>query len=308
MDNAYLYLAERILAQARRPMTPAEIIERAYLDNVVPDHLHGNTQHKTLQARLSEDVSRHVEGSKFFRTAPGRFFLKALKNDPSVPDIHKTEWHAPPRRKELKRDRVLAVCWPEPPNLRADLQLVPFDKIYQSLERGRYVYEHWRSLASSETYVPIHSFVVVHRDDEILSYRSGKFVPHSDPLRGMRSIGFGGAVFASDVDLLYNSIFGIAENAIDDLAYGIGLPKRMAEDARYKNQVHPYVGALLFSPKTQMHHLYVALCYKCPKDFIPAKSALSLNELRWVHAKNPGNHLGDYDLMSRFLFGFGLPI
>ena len=76
---------------------------------------------------------------------------------------------------------------------------------------------------SFDDYAPVHSFVVVHRDDQVLSFRSGKFRPQTDPIHGMRSIGFGAAVLATDSDMLYDSFFGIIASAVSDLVYGLGL-------------------------------------------------------------------------------------
>jgi hypothetical protein len=77
VSNLYLNIAENVLLKASRPLTPREILDFAFIDGLVPSHLHGHTQHKTLQARLSEDISHYLDQSRFFRTAPGRFFLRA---------------------------------------------------------------------------------------------------------------------------------------------------------------------------------------------------------------------------------------
>ena len=305
MGNAYLNIAERVLIQARQPMTPAEIIDRAYLEDLVPWHLHGSTQHKTMHARLSEDISRHRDGSAFFRTGPGHFFLRSLKSDPLIPENHKVEFHAPPRRKELRRDTILAIHSSTLFESGVDLARVPLDYIGDCLRQGRYAYSHWTDLHSSNDYTPIYSFVVVHRGCEILSFRCGKFTPRSDPLYGMRSVGFGGAVLETDVDFLYDSFFGIIGSGINELVYGAGLPRRLAEDARYHDHLRPHFGTVIESKNGPNKYLHVVLGYRCPDDFTPAKTALSLNDLRWVWANNPGNSINDYDATSQLLFDRG---
>ena len=52
MSNAYLKLAEAILMECKMPLRSREILDLAYLRSLVPPHLHGPTQEKTLQARL----------------------------------------------------------------------------------------------------------------------------------------------------------------------------------------------------------------------------------------------------------------
>lgn len=302
LGNAYLDIAERVLLETRRPMTPREILEHAFLRNLMPFHLHGRTQYKTAHARLSEDVSRHLESSRFFRTAPGHFFLRSLKSDPQVPDTYKSIFYAQPRRKELRRDGILAISWRSLSGSQSELDRISIAHIEHCLRDGQYQFSHWRDLQRSQEFTPVYSFVVVHRDKYILSYRCGKFRPQSDPLLGMRSIGFGGAVLSTDVDILYDSFFGIVANGISELVYGLGLPRRLAEDARYGNQVKPRFGMVLVSPKTRLRYLHVVLSYHCPPDFSPTKKALSLNDLRWVFAHNPANNVGQYDQTSRFLF------
>lgn len=293
-----------MLLSAREPLTPKEILDRAYLAGFVPAHLHGGTQHKTLQARLSEDISQYLENSRFCRTTPGRFFLRSLRDDPHIPDAFKTLHFAPPRRKELKREAILAID--------ADClatghssEKVEFKHIERCLSEHRYSYAHWHKLRAAPDQLPVHSFVIVHRHGKVLSFRCGKFTPQSDPLRGMRSIGFGGAVLADDIDMLYESFFGVISNGIQELVYGLGLPRRLAEDARYGNQIRPHFGIAHGKTYKDTKYLQIILSYECPEDFIPTKAALSVNELRWIWANNPGNDLDDYDDTSRLLFDSG---
>jgi hypothetical protein len=84
--STYLDLAERVLRDARKPLTAIQMLRQMYAMELAPSHLHGRTQHKTLQARLSEDILRHRNSSRFYRTAPGKFFLRALMDDPTIPE------------------------------------------------------------------------------------------------------------------------------------------------------------------------------------------------------------------------------
>lgn len=72
------------------------MLQLSYATEMVPWHLHGATQHKTLHARLSEDISQNLEASRFYRTGPGRFFLRALQDDPDTPEALRAEYFAPP--------------------------------------------------------------------------------------------------------------------------------------------------------------------------------------------------------------------
>jgi hypothetical protein len=301
LANAYLNIAEGILAQVRRPLTPREMLQLSYATGMVPWHLHGATQHKTLHARLSEDISQNLEASRFYRTSPGRFFLRALQDDPETPEALRAEYFAPPRRKELRREAVLTTFLRVLAKVAGSSPIIPLPKLKRQMSDGHYGYFPWAEISKSSELIPIHSFLVVHRNNEVLSFRCGKFNPDSDPLYGRRSIGLGGTVFAGDMDLLFDSFYGIVGNGIDDLAYGVGLPRRLAEKARYENQVRVKFGVMIRPEGNGHPYLHVVMAYECPAEFSPSKGALSVNDLRWIRADQAPNAIEDYDATSRYL-------
>ena len=99
--DSYLEIAERVLKAARRPMTAKGILNAAYRAEIVPDHLHGKTQTKTLQARLSEDILHCKRDGRFFRTKPGYFFLTKFESDPIISDKFKDHFSARRRTRDL---------------------------------------------------------------------------------------------------------------------------------------------------------------------------------------------------------------
>jgi hypothetical protein len=299
--DAYLSTAEQILFKARRPLRPKEILEEAFLKRIVPWHLRGPRQDKTLHARLSEDIARNRENSRFFRTAAGVFFLRQFVTDEKIPERDRTEYFAPPRRKELGRSAILFIELPPSRNDRVK-EGIPASDIVRTLRGGNYGYRSYAEIVANSALAAVHSFVVVHRDDKVLSFRSGKFFPSTDPIYGKRSVGIGGTVFAEDVDMLFDSLYGIVSNGISELCYGIGLPRRLAERARYANEVRPWIGFHHWKSGEQAAVLHLVMGYRCPEDFTPTKAALSLNDIRWVDAANPSNSLEDYDATSRRLF------
>src|SRR5204863_3540845 len=88
---------------------PREILRRGLSSGIVPSSLYGKTQHKTLQARLSEDILSRRERSPFFRTRPGYFFLREFLTDPAIPAEFRTPIVARRRRPELAYHEALAV-------------------------------------------------------------------------------------------------------------------------------------------------------------------------------------------------------
>lgn len=300
MADAYLNIAEQVLLGSRRPLRPREIIETAYAHELLPWHLHGSTQDKTLHARISEDVVGNPHVSRFFRTGPGVFFLRTFLGDPSIPDAFKQPYFAPPRRKELRRERVLALD-----HMVGGTVADPFigiERLNSEFAAGRYRFVTPAELEGRPDAVTVHSFVLVFHDDSVLSYRCGKFFPDDAPLKGLRSIGLGGAVYASDRDMLINDMFGIITNGINELVYGVGLTKHLSERARYDGEVVPCVGVLLPQLVARPAVMHVVLAYECPADFLPSKAALSVNDLRWLDLGNPANTLDGFDSTSKLLF------
>ena len=104
--DSYLKIAEVVLRSAHRPMSAKAILDVAYKAGVVPTHLYGKTQKKTLQARLSEDILRHRDTSLFYRTEPGQFFLSEFLSDPTIPDDYKVPFPARRRTRDLKRSDI----------------------------------------------------------------------------------------------------------------------------------------------------------------------------------------------------------
>jgi len=82
-------------------------VEVAYRHDLVPSHLFGKTQHKTFGARLSEEILARREHSLFFRSEPGRFFLREFLSDPSIPEAYKSPITARRRERELRKGASL---------------------------------------------------------------------------------------------------------------------------------------------------------------------------------------------------------
>ncbi|MCO7729108.1 winged helix-turn-helix domain-containing protein [Brucella intermedia] len=305
MADAYLNMAETVLRSTGVPLRPSEMIALAYASNLLPWHLFGSRQDKTLHARLSEDIARNRENSAFCRTAPGTFFLRELLTTSAEKIPMLTEYYARPRKKELKRDYVLTV---RSDDLTSELEneiILPIANLHSLIRDGRYSYRPFSEVFLSERLIAVHSFVVVFHGMEVLSYRTGKFRPTTDPLYGSRSIGLGGTVFAKDVDLLFESMAGIVANGIDELCYGIGLPMRLAERARYENEMKPWLGVLVKKGPRHPSVMHVVMGYSCPSEFAPTKAALSINDLRWIDLLKPANTFDQYDDTSKELLSTG---
>ena len=107
--DSYLELAEIVLREERRPLTARALLKRAYKLQIIPANLYGKTQHKTLQARISEDILGRRDRSRFFRTAPGVFFLRDFLNDATIPPKFRSPIVARRRQRELPVKNALSL-------------------------------------------------------------------------------------------------------------------------------------------------------------------------------------------------------
>ena len=171
--DSYLQVAQTVLRSARRPMSARAILDVAYKAGVVPTHLYGKTQKKTLQARLSEDILRRREASAFYRTEPGQFFLVEFLSDPDIPSEWKAKFPARRRTRDLKRDNTLAIKksflknWPKP---HADFQ----DFFMAATTDNALTYLHPDEM-SKRGYCSTWTFSLVCRKDSVLAYRIGRY-------------------------------------------------------------------------------------------------------------------------------------
>lgn len=299
MADAYLNLAERVLRDERRPLRPREIIEIGYRSGYVAWHLYGPRQDKTLHARLSEDIARSPDSGTFVRTGAGEFFLRGFLQDHDIPTPYKRLYYAPPRRKELRRDWILC--------LKADAlvdlpTVVPATTFLRLVDAQDVEYASHSKVSQGDDVVAVRSFVIVFRDDEILTYRIGKFTASADVLGHPRSIGVGGNVYAGDHDL-FDRWLGTVSNGILELCYGIGLSKRLAEEARYGNAVKPLLGIFSKPSPNFGKTLSLIMSYECPDEFMPTAGALSVNDLRWANPLKITNNLSDFDELSSQILG-----
>ncbi|MGB3721395.1 MAG: hypothetical protein WA979_01080, partial [Pacificimonas sp.] len=164
------------------------ILNVAYQAGVVPKHLHGKTQQKTLQARLSEDILHHRGTSPFYRTEPGQFFLTEFLNADDIPAEWKTPFPARRRTRDLTRDNTLGLKrsflakWR---SHQADAHV-----FFEAAEaEGAMAYMHPDEMGH-RGYCSTWTFAMVVKDDCALAYRIGRYRDDRDNYAKRRSIGF----------------------------------------------------------------------------------------------------------------------
>lgn len=297
LSNSYLKIAQIALLAEQKPMTAKSIIEFAIANEKLPPHLFGRTPHKTMQARLSEEILKNQSRSLFYRTGAGEFFLRELGGGADVPKEWKSEYIAPRRKMKLPNERVLVARrsqWEESGSLKLAIPASKFEQneLYELLD-----YKRLGSIKAQSDFIPVISFILVHKHSKVLSHFLGKFRSFDDPLSHKVSLGFGNYVLEQDSDITYQSQFGILESGILALSHGTGLPADLAERARYNNELIPraYVQS-----KTHIgdEALFLVIDYFCPEEFDPGRPNLSFTGVRWLEKPQLQNDFSNFDPLS----------
>lgn len=293
--DSYLNIAEAVLRGARRPLTAREILELAYTYELVPPQLHGKTQHKTMGARLSEDILLRREKSAFFRSEPGRFFLREFLTDASLPERHRIPMIARRRARELQRGKALAISRRALTGLNGSV--LPRDAVLPLLQAGSLHYTqdvHHRGLDD----IVVWSFVIVTRDESILTYRHGRYREGRDAFLRRRSIGFFTPVVDQDWDLFGKEDHGIVSSGLKAVTVDLDIPTEAVFEAEKINgaSLDQFV---LYEEAGQPRDLLAVIRFECPGWFDPVKRRLAINDLRWMSLRNQINHFEDFDPWSQ---------
>lgn len=275
-SDAYLELAFTILDQARAPLSPKEIIKRAYLQNLIPSHLHGKTQHKTLTARLSVDILNFREKSEFFRPWPGRFFLSKFINDESLPLDYRTPIIARRRARQLKREYAAY-------SSAVDLEFFKLQKLSRA-DFARLVASDFVQYSTSgsvpEDSYQIWNFSFVRKERKILEYVSGKYRnPHLQVNGISRTIGFISPLSQQDRTLFDNKYHGTLGSSITNVVVDLDL-----HQTRYLGDIESrsrFLGAAIVEAEDVSAILAVSEV-RLPQGCPVMTRKLSMNDLAWI--------------------------
>ncbi|WP_315768042.1 winged helix-turn-helix domain-containing protein [Bradyrhizobium sp. SZCCHNR2012] len=291
--NAYLEMAHRVLQEARRPLPPREILRLALSSGLVPSSLYGKTQHKTLQARLSEDILLRRERSTFFRTKPGHFFLREFLRDTSIPAEYRTPIVARRRRRELAYPQPLAL---EKKSLSQLCQntIVGREDFFKLLHEQQFHYaDSSRNRATND--VLVWSFITVFRSNLILTYRHGRYREDRDSFLQKRSVGFFCPVVHDDLTLFDQDDHGIVASGIRALALDLNL----TPDAELESRAE--LKCFVCTDEHDLPNLLGIIALQAPDWFEPLTRRLAINDLSWHDIRVQLNHYEDFDPWSRLI-------
>ena len=261
---------------------------------VAPPHLRGKTQHKTLGARLSEDILLRRTTSKFYRTAPGRFLLTELLNDSTIPDDLRKPIIARRRKRALPAHHILALDERELSKTR-NADTISIKEISDLFKNGKFHYSlDIRNRLPSEIF--IWSFSIVIRDSKILSYRQGVFREDRDTFHQKRTVGFYSPVMHDDLSLFDQMDNGILYSGVKTLIYDLDLYQAeltdmVARSSELKLFVRP-------DGDLKSNDLLAIVEFSCPDWLDPTSSRLAINDMEWMDLNNIPNHENDFDPWS----------
>lgn len=292
--SSYLAIAKTVLRSARRPLTPREIMNEAFRRGLMPSHLHGRTQHKTLQARLSEDILNLRDESIFFRTQPGRFFLREFIADESLPISHRIPIIARRRARELPKSNALAIASSAIDSPQNGPIPNGIEKLESWLANSQYYYV--LSVGNrAKADILVWSYVVVVKDGKVLSYRQGRYREGRDPFSERRSIGFYSLVVNTDATLFDQVDRGIVGSGVRAVGADLDLPKEMLAPV----SCIASMDGLVYSEEQETRDLLAVIRFKCPDWYEPLNRRLSINDLHWLDVSVAPNHTDDFDPWSR---------
>jgi hypothetical protein len=293
-SNSYLSIARMVLQSVRRPLTPRQIMAEAYKNGYVPSHLHGRTQHKTLQARLSEDILNQRERSAFFRTAPGKFFLREFIDDERIPIQFRTPIVARRRIRDLPKKGILALkrLAIEAIFHDDDLTEQEFYDIAHS-NQVRYL-KNPQEIRSDD--ILVWSFVIVSRGNQVLSYRQGQYREGRDAFKQKRCVGFYNLVTEDGFTLFDQDDHGVLSSGIKAVSMDLDLPAASLQEAGGLSRK----GFVYAMTDDHCDLLGIIKC-ECPEWFEPLGRRLSLNDLAWLDATHSPNDPDDFDPWSQLI-------
>jgi hypothetical protein len=260
--------------------------------------LYGRTQHKTLQARLSEDILHLRDRSRFYRTAPGKFFLRAYMNDPAIPKSDREEITARRRRRDLPAARPMALARAAMRKLQTRGTRVPPTRVFELLKRGLFRYPGTMKQIRDDE-MAMWSAVLVIKSSCVLTYRAGRYREDRDSFAEKRSIGFYSPVREDDLTLFDRWQFGIVESGLRTLMIDLDV-----HDEWLARVIHENTGLKSFvRPSDAEDTLLAVIAFECPVDVEPTSSRLAINELQWLDLTTPLNNLDDFDPWSKAVLG-----
>jgi hypothetical protein len=287
--NSYLQLAEAVLRKTSQPLSAPEILEAAYRLQLVPEHLYGKTQHKTLQARLSEELLRNRDSTSIVRVAPGRFVLRSRL---SAEEQSSEEFIAPLRAYQLKKFDVICADREEVESICRDSEnFVPLTSVLEAFSKQFPLVEAEKSLQL----VHLRLLVSIKSLGRVLTVNSQR-----DPSYGPgRSFGFLGYLKGVDIDLFSRKHLGLKEASFRTLHEQTSLPRQIVEQLTNTIELDA-IDCFSLLDSLETHNSVVMLTsFECDKPEEFTSHIPTHRSPRWVRLPSEINDVDALEPLSR---------
>ena len=262
MKSEFLIVAKRLMETERKSLSPRELVDLGHKRQLFSDNIAGKTPHQTMKAKLSVHIRRFGEASPFVRTAPGRFYLRALLNGDKIP------FDAKPLRPPKSQEKVLAYRTAELDSISNWQGIRTTWKRTSKNIFTRLIphYPHRFDVEQDNNFTQVLTYVLVSRGDALLAYRRGTYNRVEKFLQGAFCVGFGGHVIETDWDLFNLNTMGIYECASRELMEELHLPKADIQRLRRREDLD-IVGIINDdSSDVGRRHLAFVMRYKVSQD------------------------------------------
>jgi predicted NUDIX family phosphoesterase/dephospho-CoA kinase len=297
-EVTYLWVAETVLRKHRRPLKAREIVSFGIDDGLFADREISKTPQKSMQARLSLDILEKGPDSKFLRTGPGLFFLRAMLGTLQMADEYTAVRRvpAPPSENVMVIDR-------EGYSDIVDFQgidILHTDRLRGLLSSSRLHYVPRTAAETNNNCKQFVTYTLIQNQTKLLSFRRGQYNRAANFLRGAFCVGFGGHVTETDLNIFTYRDHGIRANAAREISEEIrfkwGRPKIDPENIEIMGILNDD------SSDVGVRHLGVVLRYWVPEgeDWTePIRGEASVNQLRWLDLTKPNLNLLQFEYWSQ---------
>jgi predicted NUDIX family phosphoesterase/dephospho-CoA kinase len=287
MKSEFLIVAKRLMETERKPMSPRELVDLGQKQQLFSDNVAGKTPYQTMKSKLSVHVRRFGEASPFVRTAPGRFYLKALLNGGETP------FDARPLRPQKSREKVLAYRASELDTISTWQGIqVTWKRIAKGIfTRLEPHYIHRFDVEQDDNFTQVVTYILVSRGDALLAYRRGTYSRVDKFLQGAFCVGFGGHVVEADLDLFNADTMGVYECASRELAEELRLPQSDVQRLRQREGL--YIVGIINDDSSDVgrRHLAFVMRYEVSQDSSwdqPERGEKAITQLQWISVREPG--------------------
>lgn len=225
------------------------------------------------------------------------FFLTKHRNAPFLTEKQQQGIHARPRFRELNRQPVLSVTFGEVEVHCDENGFIKKSHLQKILSYASVKYSKLKEIKKNGDY-PVWAFVVVRKNDTILTYRHGRYRENRDGFLNQRTIGFKTLVNAKDKTFLDSEDFGLMTAGLVSTYADLGVPLKTVNVDQEKNKAEIEF-LLAFNSEADETELVCILTYDCPDWLEPFQRRLAINDLSWLKTSHAPNNLEDFDAWSQ---------